>query len=161
MKALLFGGACSVGKTEAIIRLTKKILDSGFSVERGEFPPSNPNHKDIRLVLSGTDNKGEIIAIYINSATDSTNIIYDAKRFLDNAGTVNFIISSVRDYDFWPRKDFFQIMGIDPLSSDVLEIPLAKITRRNNGFNVALSWYEVALDKLVEKIIREQPYNFI
>jgi hypothetical protein len=43
----------------------------------------------------------------------------------------------------------------------VLEIPLAKITRRNNGFNVALSWYEVALDKLVEKIIREQPYNFI
>ncbi len=161
MKTLLFGGACSVGKTEAIIRLTKKLMDNGFSVATGEFPPSNPNHKDIRLVLSGTDNAGETIAIYINSATDSTNIIYDAKRFLDNVGTVNFIISSVRDYDFWPRKDFFQIMGIDPSSSDVFEIPLAKVTRRSDSFDVALSWYEATLDKLVEKIIREQPFNFI
>lgn len=161
MKTLLFGGAYSVGKTTAIIRLTQKLINSGYRVIVGSIPPTNPAHRDIRLILEGSDNTGRIIKIYINSATDTYDTILDAKKFIDNYEPVDYFISSIRDHDFWPRRDFFSVMGINPTSNDLLEIPLAKITRKKGNFVIALNWYESTLDKLVDKIIKEQPFNFI
>jgi len=155
MKSLLIGGAPSVGKSETIYRLTNSFIAKGFVVVSGFIPTS---FDDFKTVIEGTNVNGELIRIIINSPTDTVAIINDFKRFFDANGKYDIMISSIRDNNFWPRQDFFRIMGISE-NENLIEIPLGKITRRNDNHLKALNWYKNKIDKLIEHTLSNKPFN--
>jgi len=156
MKYLLIGGAESVGKTEAIVRLTDLLISKGFSVISGKHPSVNG---EVRIVIEGKDAKGNLIKILINSATDTPKIIKGLKVFMDINKGFDILISSVRDKGSWPRKEFFSITGINESSEQIIEVPLAKITRRKKKFPIALKWYITRMDKLIVMVATSTPFN--
>lgn len=155
MDCLLIGGAQSVGKSETIFRLTNRLITKGFIVVAGVLPTTSI---DFKVVLEGHNLNGKKVRIVINSATDTVGIINRFKSFYDSNGSYDILISSIRDI-FWPRPDFFTIMSINPTKNFILEIPLAKITRRGTKFSVALKWYENQLDILVDHSLRNVPFQ--
>lgn len=156
MDCFLFGGAPTVGKSEGIHRLALYLLTKGFKDIHLSVPVA---FKDFIAVIEGPDKNGKIVRIIINTATDTPAIIQNFKTFYDKNGTYDFLISSIRDYHFWPRADFFSIMGINHTTHKILEFPLAKITRRGTSFTVALKWYYDHVDSLVQHILRLPPFN--
>lgn len=155
MESLLIGGAPSVGKSETIYRLANRLVGKGFVVVAGSIPTT---FNDFRVVVEGTNTDGKEIRIIINSPTDTVAIINDFKGFLDVNGKYDILISSIRDNNFWPRQDFFKIIGID---KSLIEIPLAKITRRDNNFSVALDWYKDNIDRLIDHTLSNKPFRII
>ena len=157
MKILLISGMERVGKTTSIRRLTETLIKSkGFQPENNVNLPSNPT-KDFKIILHKND-----FRIIINSASDNINIINSFKDFFEEniLKGYNIFISSVRDDDFYPRKNFFET--INQLSQNIdftLEIPLAKTTRQYNNFDIQLKWYEEKIDSLLTHILEHHPYN--
>ncbi len=155
MESLLIGGAPSVGKSQALYRLTERLLKSGFKVVTGEFPPI---FDDFTIIIEkeSTHSKTRII---INSPSDNQNLIHSFKSFYDkhkgNNG-YNILVSSVRDPYFYPRLEFFQIMELS--EEECFELPLAKITRQSNKENV-LAWYEDKIDRLIDLVLKSEPFN--
>ena len=117
-----------------------------------------PTFRDFRAILEGIDSNGKPIRIIINTPTDTPQIIQSFKVFFDTHGIYDIFISSVRDDNFWPRNDLFRIMGINTPTNQILEIPLAKITRRNKNFNVSLNWYQDKIDKLLIQTLKNNPF---
>lgn len=158
MNYFLFGGAPSVGKSQSIYRLTQTLLTParGFMIVSGTFPLT---FEDFKVIVEGYNKDGEKIRILINSATDTIDLIQDLKVFHDQNFSVNIVISSVRDNDFYPRQDFFRIMNVNFSLDFVLEVPLSKVTRRGTNFFTALAWYENTLDNLVLNSLSGTPFN--
>ena len=157
MKCILLGGAESVGKSETIYRLANNLVSRGFVVTAGKIPQS---FSDFRCVLEGLNQHQEKVRIIINSPTDTTEIIQKFEKFFnDNGGNFQILISSIRDNDFYPRNEFFQLMKINNPNNLILEIPLGKITRRGNNFNTALDWYQNSIDNLIKHVLSNSPFN--
>ena len=168
MKYLLFGGAQSVGKSETIWRTAQFLINiKGFQVLAGTIPNGpfttvNP-FVDFRVVLEGYDQNNCLVKVLFVSATDTYSIIDGAKVFWDKLPfQIDIIVSSVRD-DFAPssnslRQYFFDIFLVHQAGNSFLEIPLAKITRRNSFVN-ALKWYQDSLDLLLRRLLSHQPYS--
>jgi hypothetical protein len=155
MESLLIGGAQSVGKSGAIHRLANRLIARGFLPIVSSVPVK---FYDFEVVLEGTNRNGKIIRIIINSSTDTPGIIKKFKAFFDKNGTYDILISSIRDDGYWPRREFFKIMGLNP-KKNLLEIPLGKITRRNANASIARTWYEDKVDKLIDHVLDNPPYN--
>ncbi|MDB5122395.1 MAG: hypothetical protein JWP94_524 [Mucilaginibacter sp.] len=156
MDCLLFGGAPSVGKSEAIYRLALKLIGKGF-IDRLSLVPAT--FRDFSAVLDGVNKKGEPIRIILNSATDTTAIIQNFKNFFDLHGPYDVLVSSVRDGGFYPRQDFFSIMGISHASHYITELPMAKLTRRDRNLTTALAWYQTKIDALVQHVNSNPPFE--
>lgn len=156
MNCLLIGGAQSVGKSETIYRLANELTSRGFIIVAGSIPIP---FSDFRCVLEGLDKKDNIVRIILNSPSDTVQIIQDFKNFYDVNGLYDILISSVRDNDFYPRRDFFTIMDINLIRDFILEIPLGRITRRGTNFFTALNWYENQMDNLLIHTLSNPPYN--
>ena len=163
MRYLLFGGAPSTGKTSAIYRLaiilTTRAINP-FIIVAGSIslpPPFGKTPNDFKVLLEGVDIKGKKTYILINSATDDKYNIDLLKDFYNNQQHIDIIISSVRDI-YWKRKYFFETMKILLEDDFYLEIPLAKITRRNDHA-LALNWYNHTLDTLGIHILSNTPFN--
>ncbi len=155
MENLLIGGAPSVGKSETIYRLANRLIGKGFVVVAGSIPTT---FNDFKIVVEGININEKKIRIIINSPTDTVAIINDFKSFFNANGNYDILISSIRDNDFWPRRDFFRIMGISE-NENLVEIPLGKITRRGRNFSVALDWYKVKIDKLIDHTLSNKPFE--
>jgi hypothetical protein len=153
---LLISGAPSVGKSQTIHRLTQTLLLNRFNIVVGALPPQIP--PDFCIVLEGFDNTGKSIRILINSATDTPAIIQNLKDFYDNNLPIDFIISSVRDI-LPERDDFLRIMNIQETDT-IIEIPLAKITRRNT-WQIALNWYQATIDNLIIHTLTNPPFHIL
>jgi GTPase SAR1 family protein len=156
MDCLLISGAQSVGKSEAIYRLTNNLIASGYRIVAGVYPAT---FLDFKVVLEGVNRYGKTVRIIINSPTDTVDIINGFRTFFNSNGNYDILISSVRDGSFWPRGDFFKIMDISRPKDFILEIPLAKVTRRNTNFAISLSWYQAQIDSLAKHILVNDPYN--
>lgn len=156
MNCLLIGGAQDTGKSQAIYRIATRLQAKGYTIFAGSIPKSSA---DFRVVLKGKDNTGEAITIIINSATDNEEIIKAFKRFFDENGTYNILISSVRDDDYYPRKEFFEIMQLNSPDDFVLEIPFGKITRIRKYRARPLQWFEDNMDSIINHILKGEPFN--
>lgn len=156
MNSLLIGGAQRVGKSKTIYKIAKILVGNGFVVIAGVIPTT---FDDFKVVLEGLDKNKQKVTIIMNSATDTSDIIKDFKKFFDKNGNYDILISSVRDDDFYPRKQFFDIMGINPNEKNLIEIPLAKITRRGGNFAIALNWYSEKIEKLIIHTLNNNPFN--
>lgn len=156
MNTLLIGGTHNVGKSETIYNIAKKLLTKNFKEVAGNIPTK---FDDFYVVLERSDENGKTTTIILNSATDTPNIIKRFKQFFDENGTYHILISSIRDDGFYPRKEFFNIMVINPNDKNLIEIPLAKITRRGKNFGVALNWYSQKIEKLIIHTLSNSPFN--
>jgi len=126
----------------------------GFNDISNSVPPK---FEDFRAIIEGSNKNGKQVRIIINTPTDTVKIINDFKRFFDNNGTYDILISSIRDDNFWPRHDFFRIMNLG--QNYIFEIPLAKITRRGSSFAISLNWYQDKVDKLVIQTLSSNPFD--
>ncbi|QTR55457.1 hypothetical protein [Thiothrix unzii] len=171
MDCLLVGGAPSVGKSHLIHGLALWILNKpGFLLASAKSYNSNALNSlnnnpfvDFMAVIDGVNTFNKKIRIIVNSATDDVNIINNFKGFFDANGGYDILISSVRDGDlrngnFWPRQEFFQIMNLNSISNLILELPLAKVTRRRNSQS-AYNWYETETSRLAQHILSRNPFN--
>lgn len=50
-------------------------------------------------------------------------------------------------------------MGINPTDKNLIEIPLAKITRRGTNFTTALNWYSEKIKQLIIHTLDKRPFN--
>jgi hypothetical protein len=153
MNYFLYGGAPSVGKSESIARLVDWLIKSKH------FKPSNlislPGN-DFYYVLEGTDKNGKKIKVIVSSAADTPKIVDGFKIYCANNTPYDSVISSIRDSGDFMRTYFQNIMNIT--GKDIcLEIPLAKITRRNI-FGAALQWYRNTIDALSQLAIGQAPF---
>jgi hypothetical protein len=156
MNCLLLGGAESVGKSSAIFEIAYFLHHSkGYHITAGTLP-STPI--DFRVVLEGNNSQNKHVRIIINSATDTTKIINDFKKFYTLNGNYDILISSVRDDGFRTRTIFFKIMGIGLPKDFILEIPLGKV-RRGSRRTTAITWYTEKLKTLSEHILVYPPFN--
>ncbi len=163
MKTLLFGGAPSVGKSESIYRLAKKLIDKGYIDTYSMVPES---FEDFRAILEKKNKNGQI-QIAINTASDDIARLIELKNLIDDNPQINILVSSIRDDNFYPRNQFFEYSGINELIDTIVEIPLAKITRKGNVQDVAsnksraLNWYRNKIDKLSLLILTNEPFNVL
>ncbi|WP_422091037.1 hypothetical protein [Tenacibaculum ovolyticum] len=159
MNFLLIGGKPDTGKTETISRLflllreTYRDIENVHTIETNIPPPTNPL-LDFSVILKGTDTLGKNIKILIHSATDddfNINLLHNnIKKY-----SPDIVITSIRDiYD--ERRKVLEIVN----TNFSIEIPLAKITRRNH-FDEALNWYQNSIDNLINRLISQNPYNLI
>jgi hypothetical protein len=155
MNCLLIGGAPSVGKSESIYRLAVYLLNHGYTDITNTFPPE---FRDFRSVLAGINQNGVQTRIIINSPTDTYAIIEDFKKFFDENGSYDILISSIRDDNFYPRPEFFKIMNLEAICNTFLEIPFAKITRRGDRFDRAINWYQKKMDDLIIYTLNNTPF---
>lgn len=161
MNYLLFGGQPDSGKTSAITRLTITLtsIPFAFSIVYGVFSPISGNDF---LILIERINFGQSQFIIINSATDDKVCIDNLIEFIKkhNDKKIDLVISSVRDIN-WERTYFFSSLKINQTDLNVFEIPLARVTRRNTSglFAPAINWYETTLDRLINFIITNPPFN--
>lgn len=166
MKYLLIGGAENVGKSETIYHIANYLVNfKKFQIVVGNIPSisSTGSAPDFRCILSGNDKDGKTVKIIINSPSDTKEIIEEFKEFYDeNGSNYDIMISSIRDDNFYPRNEFISIMEIPnplPKGSYLLEIPLAKITRRTTNFRGALSWYKDKIQVLLKHTLSNLPFN--
>jgi len=155
MKSLLIGGAEDTGKSHAIYNIAKNIQAKGYVAVAGNIPIT---FDDFMVVLKGTNNDGKDITVIINSATDNIELIRKFKKFFDNNGSYNALISSIRDDGYFPRQEFFEIMDLKKYDDFLLELPLAKITRIKYK-SKALKWYSNKIDLMMNHVITSQPFN--
>ncbi|HFK5570259.1 hypothetical protein BAX97_11870 [Elizabethkingia meningoseptica] len=161
MNYLLFGGQPNSGKTGTIDRLTRTLLYSSFSfsIADGTFPPTRGN--DFLILLERVSN-GRTQYIIINSASDDIFTINNLKDFINkhSGKMIDIVISSVRDIGR-ERNDFFSTIGISPIDTNVYEIPLARVTRRNSSgsFVPAFIWYKNSLDRHINLVITNPPFS--
>lgn len=159
MNFLLIGGKPDTGKTGTISRLflllreTYRDIENVHSIETNVPPPTNPL-LDFSVILNGTNILGENIKILIHSATDDDfNINLLDSNIKEHSPDI--VITSIRDlYD--ERRKVLEIVD----TNFSVEIPLAKITRRNH-FGEALNWYQNSLDNLINRLIAQDPFNLI
>jgi hypothetical protein len=156
MEILLVGGAQNTGKSQAIYRIARRLQSNGFKVTAGSLPSS---FEDFMVVLKGVNINGKEISVIINSATDIEDLIRRFKGFSTLHGTYHIMISSVRDNDYYPRKEFFEIMGLNEDQDPILEIPFAKITRIRKYRSKPLKWYAEKMDKLINHTLKGAPFN--
>lgn len=155
MNSLLIGGAQNTGKSKAIYKIANTLLGKGFVLIAGTIPAT---FNDFMVVLKGTDNNGKESIIIINSATDTEGIIKAFKKFFDTNGTYHIMISSIRDDNYYPRKEFFDIMKLNA-DDFVLEIPFAKITRIKKNRAKPLKWFADNMENLINHVLKNNPFN--
>lgn len=157
MNYLLVGGASNVGKSETIYRLAIRLLASGYSVVAGTVPTV---FTDFKAIVKGNNSSGNIIYVLLNSPTDDIARIGELKQFYDeSAFPINMVISSIRGEDEWQRRYVFTHMEIKPPTDFVIEIPLARITRRGINFWPALNWYQQTVDEILTRTLAGNPFN--
>jgi uncharacterized protein YqeY len=156
MNSLLIGGAQNSGKSQAIYRIANSLKSKGFKVVAGAIPVT---FNDFKVVLKGKDNNGKNVTVIINSATDTEDIIKAFKKFIDTNGIYDILISSVRDDNYYPRKEFFQIMKMNGQDDFILEIPFAKVTRIKKYRAKPLKWFADNMDNVINHILRNNPFN--
>ncbi|WP_192822805.1 hypothetical protein [Rufibacter sp. LB8] len=65
----------------------------------------------------------------------------------------------MRDGGSWLRGEFFSIMGLSNAGHTIIEVPLAKVTRRRAKVITGLRWYEDKLDALLDQVFKSSPFD--
>jgi len=156
MKYLFISGAPNTGKTETIYDLTVYLISQGYEIVlmgNGDFvtqiPDSRTRVEDFQCVIEKKISEHITKRVLINSATDNENRINSLLEFHKNNPNVDMIITSMRDGGDAMRSFLKEKLNIIPNTDIVVEVPLAKITRKRN-LNTALRWYKKSINELVK-----------
>lgn len=165
MKYLFISGAPNTGKTETIYDLTVYLISQGYEIilrGNGNFaaptPDSQARVEDFQCIIEKKISEHITKTILINSATDNENRINSLLNFCKNNPNVDLIITSMRDGGDAMRSFLKEKINIIPNTDIVVEVPLAKITRKRN-FNAALRWYKNRINELVKLAFEKILFN--
>ena len=160
-KFLLISGASDTGKSTVIGCIDNYLRNDKKFVEQNRFKITQDENA---FILEGVDNTGTKIRIFINYPADNTTIINKVYSCYDKEKTsCDIVISSIRDMD-WERDEVLKIFNIikhdtteipDPI---IVEIPIAKITRRNNRTKI-LQDYHSRVFKLAKNVLSSSLFN--
>lgn len=158
MKYLLISGAPNTGKTETIYDLTVYLISQGYDIVlKGDSDfitpkPSPPAKvKDFQCIIEKKISENCTKRILLNSATDNENRINSLLDFYKRNPNIDLIVSSIRDGGDAMRKLLKDGFKITSSSENIIEVPLAKITRRGNS-HTTLMWYKRTVNKLVVSV---------
>lgn len=156
---LLIAGAPNTGKTETVYDIGALLSNFGYQPTSGIFVTPRPAPvTDFTCIMDGVNINGAARKVLVNSPSDLTGNIENLKRWIDDNPAVDVIITSVRDGVDPMRIYMFSHLAINPATDTVIEIPLAKITRKNN-FPATLNWYRTSIINLLAGIIRQPALN--
>jgi hypothetical protein len=172
---LILPGAPGTGKTGALSRLTASFLigKKGFihvpipsPANPYPYPPVKPGADFLALFERQPmppDKQWRLIRIVMNTGMDAPRCADILRDFINQCGqlgkTPDIIITAGRDANFHPSPHFWKTMEISPANLNVLQVPLAKITRRGHDHSTALTWYQQRTDALLEHILSNAPFN--
>lgn len=152
MKILLISGAPNTGKTKITTMIESYLRTIGFRNSCRKYViPEN----DSAVVLEGINKKGKNIRILLNTASDTQNIINQVHEYYQQNSPIDCLITTVRDMH--EERDYlFNTFEVE--NNEYLEIPLAKVTRRN-GFDSAIEDYQSRILLLVQHVLSLSPFN--
>lgn len=188
IKILLIGGAEDTGKSELIrslvvdflrnklkFEIEKVIEDSIINLKHdGNKKLKELDKSEIKSYIDKKDKdyfciaKKNNINIIISTAADIEIIIDNFKKYCNENKPYNFIISPIRDKFFddetnndysYIRNYFIKTMSINIKNVNIIEIPLAKITRKKDRRTNALKWYKEKIFLIAKKILEQAPFN--
>ncbi|WP_294597619.1 hypothetical protein [uncultured Rikenella sp.] len=174
MEILLVTGEHDTGKSGVLHDLTKWFQDEkGYTISHTfhDHPfvfPKPEEEYDFEVLLSGKKR------ILIHSATDDCTCI---SNLCDNLATLkqegnspDILITTCRRFDDdtrkcqcsrmnWKPDDIEKYNVLHAENGDpILEIPLIRIKRENDKDSVA-KWYHEQINRLVQHILQQGPYN--
>jgi hypothetical protein len=168
MKVLLIGGAPNTGKSNAVAICANYLLNRNFTVldcqnysgKQISIPKiatgSNVS-KDFLARLEGLDKNNKRVSAIITSASDTNGIIDANFNYFQNS-SCDIYISSIRDIDS-ERSYLLQKFGFRIGSNELIEFPLAKMSRKNANWYTAKAWYDATVQNMLEHILNSKPFE--
>ncbi|WP_169779997.1 hypothetical protein [Campylobacter curvus] len=155
MNCLLIGGAPNTGKTTLIAQIKGEFEKAGFQIidkiENGQI------NVDFTVCFMSKSLDGKDVKIILNPPSDDRSSIDNCYGFMEKHKPFGIFISSIRDIG--ETKNYFDDKILKKFSfSNILQIPLAKTTRRNEKEN-ASKWYKDTNLKLAKHILANSPFN--
>lgn len=158
MKFFVISGAPDTGKTTILNQIGHWLAESKGYKDIGEITPiffERDEHgkiKDIYYVLAN-----DSLKVIIISATDDKECLDILQEALKTHSDADIVITTCRDIDF-PREYFLTLTT--PLSTFKLEIPVAKVTRRNEqSKKESLEWYHDSIFNLSKHILKSNDFK--
>lgn len=165
MKYLFISGAPNTGKTVTIYDLTVYLISQGYVIVlRGTGNFVNPTTvsqariEDFQCIIEKKISDHITKRVLINSATDNENRINSLLKFYEKNLNVDVVITSMRDGGDTMRRFLKDKLNIIPNTDVVVEVPLAKITRKRN-FITALMWYKRSVNEIVKSELENLLFN--
>jgi len=160
MNYILITGAPNTGKSETIYSVGKLLLsDFGFKDISHAFEiPIAKQLRNCLCILEGKNRKGITKRILINTPAHDLYHINQLNDFYNNNKSIDLIFTSLRDGGDAMHNTFFKIMNIDNNKDNLFEIPLAKITRKNNC-DEAMIWYKNTCRDLIINIMKSSSFE--
>ncbi len=160
MNYLIVTGAPQTGKSETIFGIGKLLLSEyGFKDISHAFEiPIAKQLRNCLCILEGKNRKGVTKRILINTPAHDLYHINQLHEFYMKNKDIDIIFTSTRDGADKIYHTFFEIMNIDKKNDHVYEVPLGKITRRNNS-DEALIWYKDACRNLIIELLKKSDFE--
>ena len=167
MNTLLIGGAPNTGKSNAVVMCAHYFANKGFTLHdcrnyNGNQIPlpqiatgSKPS-TDFLAKFIGSDKNDRQITVIITSASDTTGIIDVNYNYFQNQ-SCDIYISSIRDIGF-ERKYLFSKLNFTNDEKNIIEFPLAKMSRRNKNWYKAKTWYDSAVQNMLGFVLGSKPF---
>ena len=151
MKILLISGAPNTGKTKITTMIESYLRTIGFRNSCRKYViPEN----DSAVVLEGINKKGKNIRILLNTASDTQNIINQVHEYYQQNSPIDCLITTVRDM-YEEREYLFETFSVN--DNEYYEIPLAKVSRRNDNEEAKENYYTRVLT-LIKHILSMKPF---
>ena len=159
MKYIFYSGAPNTGKTTFLHSLTTTLIARGYNLVvldyNLSYDPIDCSRNFINII------ERENVRIIINTYSDYCHHI-DYLKSIINEEEIQFVISTIRDEIDPMRKYLIEKINLDINNENLsIEIPLAKITRKENNRDISLNWYKNAINKLVINLLSTGPFKIL
>ena len=168
MKVLLIGGAPNTGKSNAVAMCANYLLNRNYTVldcqnyggkqiKVPKIATGSNGSKDFLARFEGFDTNNKKVSVIITSASDTEGII-DANFNYFQISLCDIFISSIRDIGY-ERSYLLKKFGFGIENNELVEFPLAKMSRRNQNWYKAKTWYDASVQNMLEHILKAEPFE--
>ncbi|MBE6348641.1 MAG: ATP-binding protein [Spirochaetaceae bacterium] len=150
-KFIFISGAPNTGKSTTLKELYKFLKNTKKFKETKSKIIANDEGM---FILEGYNNKGKSIKILINYPSDTVSIIDSVFEFYEKNKPFDIVITSIRD--MYCERDC--LLETFKINEDFIELPLAKVTRKNDKEIACKNYYERVFT-LAKSILALPPFN--
>lgn len=155
-KLLFISGYSNTGKTTTTTNIIKLLSNNGYI--KKSFQATGQQNIDEICLFEGLDKTKNNIKIIINTAADDVASINTFDSFL-STNPCDIIITACQNIGNIRQSIFNTVQKYLSADNPILELPLGKMTQRATNLINANNWYLTTVEKLVEHILKEAPYN--
>lgn len=154
MNVILISGQNDTGKTQSCFFIQKILQQKSF---KQIYSSSNISSGNFFKAYTGFNKKQKQVNILINSESDLIGSGKRLQQYLQINKNTDIVITTIRDIENL-RTNIENVLKPYCTSTDIIEIPLAKITRKIK-FNDSYKWYKNAIENLLKFIIEHAPFD--